>query len=345
MKIIFLTFTPYHIRVSNYLAEAKYKKDVKKIIFSSITGITEQRLKEFISEKSFQYNQYYNLDYYYIFKFIKNIKKNIAELNSFIDDVIRFQPDKVVFFSDEPIAYQVLFHKLHKDIIKMFVEEGTGIYINVARQSRREGLKKQIQKILLNDYSIRNFVHGQGNFENEVLLREPDLVKTESKKIKLTNEEFREIFDNHKEFNLDEGALLCLTDLYNINLRKNFLKDIFEFYNKRNIKLYIKFHPADLLIDETKQIINDYYKNYHYDIEVIEENCTSEDLILCPKIKEIISDLSSCLINACYLRDDVNVITYINLLGKKYKYNFKVSYSIYNKLINEGKIKYFSYSE
>ncbi len=79
---------------------------------------------------------------------------------------------------------------------------------------------------------------------------------------------------------------------------------------------------------------------YKDNVIYIEDNkYTSEDFILNENITTIISDYSSTLINAHYLRSDIELLSYMYRLYEKYSVDLGLNISILEKLFNEGVIK------
>ncbi|TDT46076.1 polysialyltransferase family glycosyltransferase [Fonticella tunisiensis] len=346
MKVLFLCFTPYHIKVSNWLSKNRYNKFERTIILSSFTCIDKDRLYSFVPENLYDSSYYYHLNY----KISEVIKKPIKykriymeELFDFLENVDKINPDHIVYFSDNPIPYQKLFNKMKiKGKKLVFVEEGTAIYLNEYKFSVKEKWQFYIRKLLFNDKESRLFYHGRGGYEDIVILREPDLFNSEAEKIRISSEEFKEIILNSIKINFNiekESSLFCPGyTTYNKSIRNKIYEEIFDYYYKSRKNLYVKLHPAEKEINQIRSLI----KEYEPYVKFIDKlNITSEDIIYDSNIKEVISDFSSILINAYYLRKDIYLTSYANMLKKKYGVQINFSCSIFDKLFLEGKIKSF----
>ncbi|KKK38900.1 hypothetical protein WQ57_06000 [Mesobacillus campisalis] len=350
MKILYLCFTPYHIKVSNYLSKTEYKSDENHMILSSCSGINENTLKKFV-----KITQYKTLNYTDIELSLREgvklgasyFKKYKSSIEHFIKTIKEQEYDKIVYFSDNPIAYQLLFNDIKQNSVNtklMFVEEGTGIYLKNYRYPFRYKILIFLAKILFNNNNIRVFMHGKGGFEDEVLLREPELIESKGKKIKLSKDEFREILINNdctENFVLEKGSLFCPSFIINDpKVRNKAFNEIFLCYYQKREFLYVKLHPSEREVDSLQKLVESYDG---YIIILNRDDLTSEDIIVNPNIKEVISDVSSSLINAYYLRDDIKIISYQNILIKKYGLKFKFKYSIFENMVENGIIKHFSF--
>ncbi|AGB18531.1 polysialyltransferase family glycosyltransferase [Thermoanaerobacterium thermosaccharolyticum] len=344
MNVIFLCFTPYHIKVSNWLSKTKFREYRRYIILSSFTCIEEDKLRCFLEQ-----NLYNNIDYYHLnYKMSEVLKKPLlyiqkyrSDLSNFFKKVDKIDPVYIIYFSDNPIPYQILFNKLKTNEKKLvLVEEGTALYLNKYKSSLKEKLSFYIRKKIFKDKTARLFQYGKGNFEDIIMLREPELIDNRVQKIKITPEEYRQIFStNKKDINkfINQGALFCPAyTTYNINIRNKVYNDIFRHYFNAKKDLCIKLHPAE----KNTNYVKDLAAKYGPYVKFIDDfSITSEDIIIRSEINEIVSDTSSVLINAFYLKDNIRLISYINLLKDKYNINLNFNYSIYDKLYLDGKIE------
>uniref|UniRef100_UPI0013DE6224 hypothetical protein n=1 Tax=Romboutsia sp. Marseille-P6047 TaxID=2161817 RepID=UPI0013DE6224 len=83
MKVVYLAFTPYHIKLCNYISKHKFLNDKNTIILSSFTGIEEDKLKEHIDIKNYTSTEYFKLNCNYkelLKSFKQTLKKNRNEL-------------------------------------------------------------------------------------------------------------------------------------------------------------------------------------------------------------------------------------------------------------------------
>uniref|UniRef100_UPI0013DE2080 polysialyltransferase family glycosyltransferase n=1 Tax=Romboutsia sp. Marseille-P6047 TaxID=2161817 RepID=UPI0013DE2080 len=90
---------------------------------------------------------------------------------------------------------------------------------------------------------------------------------------------------------------------------------------------------------DIKKLLSNYDK-YIYIIN--DSNLTSDELVFNENISEIISDTSTTLINAHYIRNDIKIKTYANLLECKYNVKINTRISIFKKLREQGIIEDFS---
>lgn len=348
MKILYLCFTPYHIKASNFLSRTEYKFEENYIILSSCSGIKENTLEHFVEHSNYINKSYIDVELSLRqcikegVKYFKKFKKNIE---TFMTMIYKEKFDKIVYFSDNPIAYQILFNDIkekNKNIKLRFVEEGTGIYLKKYHYPIRYYILIFISKIIFRNKKIRVFMHGKGGFEDEVLLREPDLIESSGKKIKLSKESFRKImipsyFTN--TVSLERAAFFCPSlVIKDYKTRDRVFNEVFCHYYRNEKMLYVKLHPSEKNTESLNRII----ENYNKYVKLIDRNdLTSEDILLNPNIYEVISDVSSTLINAYYLRDDIRLVSNYNLLIKKYKVKFKFQYSIFDNMIDNGSIESF----
>jgi hypothetical protein len=274
------------------------------------------------------------------------IQKYRNDLNNFLKAVDKIEPEYIIYFSDNPIPYQILFNKMEmKEKKLILVEEGTALYLNKYKFSLKEKLSFYIRKKIFKDKTARLFQYGKGNYEDIIILREPELINSRAQKIKITPEQYKQIFLTDKKgidkFISNGGALFCPTyTTYNINIRNKVYNDIFRHYFNAKKDLYIKLHPAERNINYVKELA-DKYGSY---IKFIDDfSITSEDIIIASEIDEVVSDFSSVLINAYYLKENIKLISYMNLLKDKYNIKTNFSYSIYDKLYLEGRIEDFKF--
>lgn len=225
----------------------------------------------------------------------------------------------------------------------MLVEEGTARYIKSFKASNKLKIKHEIDKFIYGNNGVELIHHGQNNKVDAVYLREPDLIKYKNKnikKIKITNDEFRNMitYSAKKVVIENKNSVLFAptTTTYNKKYMLEIYDKIFEYYYNSKKHLYIKLHPAEKYIDQIIQCTEKYNEYIHF---LNDKGSTSDDYILNENIDTIISDYSSSLINACYLRSDINILTYCDILEKQYKIKNNVKLSIFDMFINKGKIK------
>lgn len=346
MKVLFLTFTPYHVKLSNYLARKYYNDMSNYIITIDINHTKNEVLDEFIDKSVFKEISKFNFNFR-VRNLITNYKaiksESRAELAKYISSVKEFNPDLVVFFSDNPVEYQILFNSITCD--KMLVEEGIGIYIESIHKKRyikiKDYIYHKVHMHIYNDKVSRYFLHGQGGYENIICAREPHLTKSKAKRmISIDKQDFREIFKYRENINMDinKGILFCPVQMkdYSKKQIRDMIQEICNYYYEE--KIYIKLHPAEKKV----KLVKDSIKQFGKRVEIIENSkVTSEDLILNGNIKCIISDYSSTLVNAVYLRDDIDIVSCLGLLQKKYNLKICFKSTIFRKLIECGDIKSF----
>lgn len=348
MKILYLCFTPYHIKVSNYLSKTDYKDQENHLILSSCSGISENKLKNFVNINHYRTVTYTDIELSLrqgIKEGVRYFKEYKCNIELFFRSIIEQEFDKIVYFSDNPIAYQLLFSNLKQGNYKtklLFVEEGTGIYLRKYNYPIKYKVLILIARILFKNNNIRVFMHGKGGYEDEVLLREPDLIESNGKKVKLSKEEFREILINKdcsKNLVLEKGSLFCPSYIIrDTKLRNKAFNEIFSYYYRNKKLLYVKLHPSEKEVESLMKLIKEYDG---YIVILDRDDLTSEEILIHPNINEVISDVSSSLINAYYLRDDVRIISYKNILENKYRVQFKFTYSIFDSMVEDGIIENF----
>lgn len=340
---LFLCFTPYHIKVSNWLIKNKLT-DHENYIILSLRDYKD--LITFLSKELYKEYHYYHLNYRIrevIRRPIYYKKLLTTELSEFINTAKSIDPDFIYYFSDNPIPYQILLKEMkNKGKKTVFVEEGLAFYTNEYKFNLKEKIYFNIGKYLFNCFDVKLYPHGQGNLEDIIIAREPELKKSDAEKIKIKREDFIEIFkQNYTDVShlikTEKSALLCPAGTtYSLSIRNKVYEDIFKYYVKRNKKLYVKLHPSERHVEEVRKLVDEYKPL----IELIERNdITSEDIILCNNIDEVISDMSSSLVNAYYLRSDIEIYTYVNYLKNKYKVRIPAEITIFNYLREKQIIK------
>lgn len=345
-NVVFIALTPYHVKVSNYLAKNKYKDKNKRIIITPFRYTKKEALESIVQEEWYDDVVYYDFDYStkkVLKNFCKNSKKALKELKEFENSVIDYKPGLLIYFNDQPVPYQSLFIKIRDnlDCKLMLVEEGLGMYLKKEKFNFKNYILYLVRKHLFKVYKSRFFTHAKGGYEDMVYLREPDLIESKSEKIKMSNEDFKEIvMQSYKEIDFDiapDSMLLSPAGtVYHKDIMLNIFEEIFIYSKSRKRILYVKLHPAERYINEIKELIMKYKDNVIY----IEDNkYTSEDFILNENITTIISDYSSTLINAHYLRNDIELLSYMYRLYEKYSVDLGLNISILEKLFNEGVIK------
>lgn len=348
MKTLYLCFTPYHIKVSNYLSEIDYENNGNHLLLSSFAGVPEEKLRKFV-----EMDHFLTLDYIdpmfslrqlrlHGWSYIRDCRERV---NSFVQVVIAAQYEKIVYFSDDPVAVQILFNDLKKlpnPPEFMFVEEGTGIYLINFTFTFKHKLLIHLARRFFNRSDIRLLRHGEGGYEDKVLLREPDLFKSKGEKIKLTKEEYRKIIFDHPKFmdmEILEGSFFCPSNIVDcIESRNRAFNEVFSHYYTNKKHLYVKWHPSEKNAESIREIIHGYDGYIHL---IDYDGITAEDVVVHPNIKEVLSDISSVLINAYYLRDDIRITSYYPLLRKKYGINIIYQYSIFNNMVEKGIITSF----
>ena len=331
MKIIFLAFTPYHIKVCNYLANKENFKNRKKIILSSFSSVDYDVLRSKLDNKAFDEIEYYNLNYNIkdIIKNISLIKKMKIELEQFVDSVEYFNPDKIYYFSAQPIPYQYLFNKLKEKNTKLtLVEEGLGLYNKDSNFKTKQKIQFIIRKLIYGKKNINIHPIFGGNYESEIIALEPKLVNAHKKnihRIKLSREEYKSIIYNNPKLNkildlvnYNNSTLMapvCTNESYPKGAIEYIFNTIFYTYTIKKKHIYLKLHPADKNKEIIRNIVNKYNKYVHM---IEDKSITSEELLMSDQIDEVISDFSSTLINAHYSDRNVKLITYYNLIEESY---------------------------
>lgn len=344
-NIVFWCFTPYHIKVANFLCDSKFKDANKYIILSSFSDVDEEVLMSFINISLYKEVKYINLNYTIKAIFsnpYKNIKKIRNEVIKFEEFNNYIQPSEVLIFSDEPIPYQKYLNSIRNKHIKItLVEEGTAIYLD--ETTYKFGVKKivsfYIRKFIYGYDKARIFMHSRGEFEDCIIARRPELINIDRsvERVKLCDEEFKKINNVSNKFNIeidgDNNYIFAPScTIYNKKIMKKCFEDIFKKFSKENINLYVKLHPSEKYKGDIINLISRYNKN----VFLLNDNSiTTENLLSTSYFKGIISDTSSILVNAVYINKDIKTITYKNYLEYKYKYKFKFNIIILEKFIED----------
>nr|WP_317331740.1 polysialyltransferase family glycosyltransferase [uncultured Romboutsia sp.] len=345
-KIVFIALTPYHIKVSNYLAKTKYSNNNKRIIITPFRYANKEMLENTLQKDLYDDIIYYDFNYStknVMKNFYKNRKNALRELKEFEKSIINYKPELLVYYNDQPIPYQSVFMKVKKylNCKLMLVEEGLGMYLKSEKFNLKNYILYIVRKYLFGVYKAKFFVHGKGGYEDIVYLREPNLINAKSNKIKMTNDEFKGIVkQSYQEVDFDilpNSILLSPAGtIYNKEIMLSIFEIIFKYSKSKNKTLYLKLHPAERYIDEIKALVMRYEESVVY---IDDNRYTSEDFILNKNINTIISDYSSTLINAYYLRDDIELYSYMNILENEYNINLGLDITILEKLFNENIIK------
>lgn len=350
MKVLHLCFTPYHIKVSNYLTKEEFSNDTNDIVLSSCSLVEESTLYHFVEGEIYNNLKYVDINMSYRVALKKGIRcpeyilKYRKKINMFISRILEEEYDKIIYYSDNPIPYQLLFLKIKKDnpnISFRLIEEGLGIYNESIHIKPISYIDIYFQRVLFFNWKISLFTHAQGGFEDEVFLREPDLFDTNAKKIKMSSSAYKDIImSNSKEVQLDEpGTLFTPTPFTYLNdeeVMDQLLDEIFAKYQGKKEILYVKLHPSEAYVNKISSKISQ-YSDY---IRLINRvDITAEDLVLNDNITGVLSDFSSTLVNAHYLREGMELISYYDLLVDKYGLKYHFSLSIFDKLLEEGVIK------
>ncbi|MBN8048016.1 hypothetical protein J0A94_09215 [Paraclostridium bifermentans] len=349
-KVLFLTFTPYHIKLSNYLISEFYNEYQNFMIVSSFSGIEFSKLESFIDKERLNLLEYYNLNYEIssiIKKPLNILGKYKKDLSLFMDSIEKYNPDTVVFFSDEPIPYQILFDKIKDKKNMILVEEGIGSYSNSRNSSMKSKIQFNIRKLIFKYNEARRFGLCKGGYENVIIALEPQLINPENKninRIQIDKLKYKKFVVNENLYDKDiiklkNASLLCpccTSDVYTNKAVTDVFNKIFNKY-EYDIKkhIYIKLHPADknreLIINISKK-----YKNYIHFIN--EDNITSEDLLSSKNLDELISDFSSTLINTNYINPTIELKSYYsylcNILSREI-----IDNNLFKYLLESGKIK------
>lgn len=346
MKTLYLCFTPYHIKVANYFAKLNRETDENHLYLTSSAGIPEEKQRKFVETDLFRTVDYADIELSLRkaskegFGYFKRCK---ARINSFVKDVEDAHYEKIVYFSDDPIAFQIIFnhYKQRSDRPKfIFIEEGLGLYSYEVKFPLIYRALMGIARILFRNRHIKVYMHGKGGFEDEVILREPELFESKGKKIKLTNDDFRKIIDTDKytdDLIPRKGVLFCPSFLiHDVSLRNEVFSGIFAHYTGMGKTVYVKIHPSEQDVDSLRKMLEEGNSDV---IFISRDGLTAEDIILNPNINEVVSDLSTALINTHYLREDVKMTSYYYMLIKKYKMKFNFGFSIFDNMIQKGIIE------
>lgn len=348
-KVVFWCFTPYHIKVSNYLSRTRYQSYEKYIIISSFTGISKENLIEFVEKELYIDIKYIRLEYS-IKTILKNpikyIKLSRSQLNEFIEYNDFIIPDDIAIFTDDLIPYQIYLDKIkNKHINITLIEEGVGIYLNKYNFSFKFKIRFNIKKLVFNYFKARLYIHGKGGYENTIIARRIDLLDSKAQeRIYLNKDEFKLLNYNKVKkkviINTKNNILLSPAGtIYNKKIMLNMFDNIFKYYHSKGSNLYVKLHPAEKYFCEIEKLIEKYNDRVYL---IREKNITSEDLVLSGKFDAIISDFSSTLINAWYINEEIKLISYKNVLKDFYKVNLGCEYSILDEFIKEKKIVEFN---
>lgn len=348
----FIAFTPYHVKVSNFLAKEKYKNKVNSIILLDIGHTKSETLRSYVVDGNFKNIYHINLRFRTIDLLINplniyNYRKNInIELIKLQKIIINNEKKDIICFSDDTVYLQDLFRKVKKEELDsniILVEEGLAIYLEHNKKSIKDKIRYNIERYIYNIYDIPECIHGQSRYVDKIYAREPDLIKSDKIKIKMEKIDFRKIvFQNIKETNIDmnDSVLFCPTKItYNKKKMIKIYEKILKYYYERKKYVYVKLHPAEIYVDEIKSII----KKYNKYVSLLENSYyTSEDYIVNNNINVVISDYSSTLINAHYLRENIEIITYRNLILKHCGQKNKFNITIFEKMISDNIIREFN---
>lgn len=355
MKVIFMAFTPYHIRLSNLIANEYYKNQDKKIIISSFSGLSFEKLNKFINYEIFKNVKYFNLNYnikllFQEYSYI--LKKYKEELKGFIDEFDLIDGDIIVYFSDQPIPYQIIMNKYKNKCKLIMVEEGIGTYNKVKKISLKNKIHFEIRKFIFSYKQAKLYPLGKGGYENEIIALEPQLINKEEisiNRIKINKDLYLKYIASDKKNHIDikeKSTLLsplCMSFVYKENIIYKIMEDIFVVYEDVFRKhLYIKLHPADKSDRCIKKILCTRKWEFIHLIE--DDSLTSEDLVLNLNIDEVISDFSSTLINSYYLKSTINLTSYYNLIKDKYNCDLNVDNELFNYMISKKIIKFIDMS-
>ena len=342
MNILYMVVTPYHVKMSNYIASTMYKNQNNMIIATDMKHTKCDILYEFIDKNYFnKIEKYdYNIKIKEIIKSFKSSKKylnnELENMNKAIDE---FNPDVIIYFIDHEPVYQIVLSSFNAK--KIIVEEGLGIYAEDKKISIKEWVIYLLNKLIYRRYKFKLVSLGKSGLEDAVYAREPELTNTiNGLGMKISKDEYRKIFykENDDLLNLELNSNLFCPSLinYNIKTAKLIYEDIFKDYFENKKILYIKLHPAEVNINWIKSLSNK-YRPY---IRLIEnKSITSDDLIMSDSIKSIISDYSSILINAPYMREDLELITCLDIMQSKYNIDINFKSKIFREFINKGVIK------
>ncbi|MEG0297761.1 MAG: polysialyltransferase family glycosyltransferase [Clostridium sp.] len=345
MKKLYLAFTPYHIKASNYIAQELNKDSENLIILSSFTCIEKDQLIKYIKKDSYTEVLYYRLLHTAKNMLLKN-RAIKSEVNEFFNKCIEFNADEVFLFTDQPVIYKELVSKLkekNKDIIITLVEEGLAPYVVSESEKDANDQKKFafITSTLLGLKKYKYNSHAKSDFLTNIMVREPNLIDTKVNKITINDEMFRGIVEfksNHiEEIKCDTCSVLLPSGMwYSNEIRMELFESIFKSYYDAKCELIINLHPADEYYDMVKELSSKYSQ---YIILLEKGKYMSETLLGDSRIKEVISDYSSVLVNAIYLRSDIEAISYGNILKDVYGVDSFATVSLFDYLYNHGKIK------
>lgn len=346
MNVLYMVITPYHVKMSNYIASTMYRDDNNMIIMTDTKHTRCDILKKFIDLDRFISIEAYNYNIKckeILTSFIENSKKLNLELENMIKSIDKFNPDVIIYFVDHEPVYQIVLELFKNRSKKIIVEEGLGIYADYSKKDIKSKIIYKLYRAVYKKYKFRNLRLGESGYEDFVYAREPELTNIKNgTAINISRNEYKKIFSENLNKNIilnAIGTLFCPSLInYKIEKAKMIYKDIFEYYYNNKETLYVKLHPAERNIQWIENLSLEYAPYIKF---IDKTDITSDELLVNHNIKAVISDYSSLLINAPYIREDLTCITYLGMMQNEYKIKVDFKSKLFKYLLDKGIIKSF----
>jgi len=332
MKNIFITFTPYHIFLSCSIAlYQESSAENHLIIIRDFSGF-ERLLDSLRGWERSPFAQIESLPGIYgrSGKFNKQftIRNNVTMIARYVS---HHTFERVYIFNDaKPEAQCALYFakKVNKRTVGVYVEDGAGAYSSyrLEKQSLTDVL---LRKLFYGPWWVDVNILGTSRWIDEIKVIFPQIVRPELRLkpvtsipkhglLELRNQEWPYEYlktlgvEITKLHNLDAILVVAHTEFANkIIGYKEVINDILHMAKSQNLRLGVKYHPRDPQ-DDFLSVRND------EGISVLPKSLPMElvYILASEKIKFIIGDISTSLLTAKWLLENVMVVSIAPLIGQ-----------------------------
>lgn len=340
MTELYICFTPYHVLLSSCIAYGESTQYDKEIIivedFSDVdklvTGLKDWEgdpFEEHVMIKGkFSVDEIPKKSMLNVFRdgsVVNLLKEGVDELRDRYEGV---SLDRVFTCNDGRPQSQFLEFECKKtDGMNIYVEDGSELY-NDSIESSMPFHEYIFYKMYFGKWYEHTRILGNYKYTDEIRAMRPDLVRDELKNKKIEPINIKNFIDLKKngltgsilkgydvEFDQDPDNIIVFLP-HSSFVEERDLRDIYQDIVSRLLeedkKILLKYHPRE---------------KYHYlngednRITILPQSLPSEILIL-EMIDEpplVIGDISTCLLTAKFFKEEINVISLINIIGMESK--------------------------
>lgn len=335
MKELYLCFTPYHVLLNSGIAYNRGTKSDKEIIiresFSDVDKVInglknwkENPFDEILRIKgTFSVEEIHEKSFLNIFRKNSTINLEKSSINDIKKAYKGVSFDKLFTCNDGKPQSQYLQYRCKKNNgINIYVEDGSEVY-NDSFRSLYPFHESILYKVYFGRWYERIRILGDYKHTDEIRALRPGLVREELKNKKVTSIG-SENFTNLKETGLIESILSEFDIELSLDKKPIILFLPHSSYIKKRDLLSLYKKIVKTLIENDKKIILKYHprERHHYleekdnNVLIFPQSLPAEIIVLqmIENPPVIIGDVSTCLLTSKFFKEDIQVISLINII-------------------------------